>query len=100
VDQAQDVSVAQLKFLASMAHRGCRTDCSSACDYTVIPLQQRIEPVVEASDLEEAYNTGPHLLYVACTRARDQLYVSGTPPVSGFLDDLRTKSKNTKLNPE
>jgi superfamily I DNA/RNA helicase len=59
-----------------------------ACDDTVIPLQQRIETVVEASDLEEVYNTERHLLYVACTRARDHLFVSGTAPASEFLDDL------------
>jgi superfamily I DNA/RNA helicase len=60
-----------------------------ACDDTVIPLQQRIETVVEASDLEEVYNTERHLLYVACTRARDHLFVSGTAPASEFLDDLK-----------
>jgi superfamily I DNA/RNA helicase len=60
-----------------------------ACDDTIIPLQQRIETVVEASDLEEVYNTERHLLYVACTRARDHLFVSGSAPASEFLDDLR-----------
>jgi ATP-dependent exoDNAse (exonuclease V) beta subunit len=28
------------------------------------------------------------LLYVACTRARDHLLVTGIEPVSGFLDDI------------
>jgi hypothetical protein len=36
----------------------------------IIPLQKRIETVVDDSDLEEVYNTERHLLYVACTRAR------------------------------
>jgi len=63
-----------------------------ACDDTAIPLQQRIETEVEASDLEEVYNTERHLLYVACTRARDYLFVSGTAPASEFLDDLRVRS--------
>lgn len=40
------------------------------------------------ADLEAVYNTERHLLYVACTRARDQLMVSGVAPVSEFLDDL------------
>jgi superfamily I DNA/RNA helicase len=62
-----------------------------ACDDTGIPLQERIETVVEASDLEEVYNTERHLLYVACTRARDHLFVSGTAPASEFLDDLAVK---------
>ena len=40
------------------------------------------------ADLEEVYNTERHLLYVACTRARDHLLVSGVAPASEFLDDL------------
>ncbi len=60
-----------------------------ACDDDVIPLQERIETVADDSDLEEVYNTERHLLYVACTRARDHLLVSGVEPASEFLDDLR-----------
>ena len=59
-----------------------------ACDDEVIPLQERIEIVSDDSDLEEVYNTERHLLYVACTRARDYLLVSGVEPASEFLDDL------------
>jgi mRNA-degrading endonuclease RelE of RelBE toxin-antitoxin system len=59
-----------------------------ACDDDVIPLQGRIEAVVDSADLEEAYNTERHLLYVACTRARDHLLVTGVNPASEFLDDL------------
>jgi superfamily I DNA/RNA helicase len=33
-----------------------------ACDDSVIPLQQRIESVIDESDLEEVYNTERHLL--------------------------------------
>jgi len=60
-----------------------------ACDDEVIPLQERIETVSDDSDLEEVYNTERHLLYVACTRARDHLLVTGVDPASEFLDDLR-----------
>ncbi|HLJ74362.1 MAG TPA: 3'-5' exonuclease, partial [Thermoanaerobaculia bacterium] len=60
-----------------------------ACDDEVIPLQSRIESAAEESDLEEVYQTEKHLLYVACTRARDHLVVSGVSPASEFLDDLR-----------
>ncbi len=59
-----------------------------ACDDEVIPLQERIEKVSDSSDLEEVYNTERHLLYVACTRARDQLFVSGIDPTSEFLQDF------------
>ena len=60
-----------------------------ACDDEIIPLQSRIETVAEDSDLEEVYNTERHLLYVACTRARDHLLVTSVSPASEFLDDLR-----------
>lgn len=61
----------------------------AACDDEVIPLQERIETVTDDSDLEDIYNTERHLLYVACTRARDHLFISGVEPVSEFLDHLR-----------
>jgi len=66
-----------------------RTVVVMACDDEVIPQQQRIETVADDSDLEEVYNTERHLLYVACTRARDHLLVTGVDPASEFLDDLR-----------
>jgi superfamily I DNA/RNA helicase len=61
-----------------------------ACDDEIIPLQERIESVADDADLEEVYDTERHLLYVACTRARDQLLVTSVSPESEFLDDLRT----------
>ncbi len=60
-----------------------------ACDDEIIPLQKRIETVADDMDLEEVYNTERHLLYVACTRARDHLLVTGVNPASEFIDDLR-----------
>lgn len=59
-----------------------------ACDDEIIPLQSRIESVGEDADLEEVYNTERNLLYVACTRARDYLLVTGVEPVSEFLEDM------------
>lgn len=59
-----------------------------ACDDEIIPLQERIEAVGDEADLEEVYNTERHLLYVACTRARDYLLITSVKPASEFLDDL------------
>jgi mRNA-degrading endonuclease RelE of RelBE toxin-antitoxin system len=59
-----------------------------ACDDEVIPLQERIESVGDDADLQEVYDTERHLLYVACTRARDHLLVTSVEPASEFLDDL------------
>ncbi len=59
-----------------------------ACDDEIIPSQRRIENVGDEADLEEVYDSERHLLYVACTRARDRLLVTGVKPASEFLDDL------------
>jgi mRNA-degrading endonuclease RelE of RelBE toxin-antitoxin system len=59
-----------------------------ACDDEIIPLQERIETVGDDADLQEVYDTERHLLYVACTRARDHLLVTGVDPASEFLDDF------------
>ncbi len=62
----------------------------AACDDEVLPLQARIGQVADEADLEDAYDTERHLLYVACTRARDHLLVTGVQPGSEFLEDLGT----------
>ena len=64
-----------------------------ACDDEVIPLQERIETVGDDADLQEVYDTERHLLYVACTRARDHLLVTSVEPKSEFLDDLSTSAE-------
>ncbi|TVP77595.1 MAG: DNA helicase [Puniceicoccaceae bacterium] len=59
-----------------------------ACDDEIIPSQERIEAIGDTADLEDIYNTERQLLYVACTRARDHLFIASTYPASEFLDDL------------
>ena len=62
-----------------------------ACDDDVLPLQERIETVADESELDEVHDTERNLFYVACTRARDRLLVSGVTPASEFLADLTDK---------
>lgn len=69
-----------------------------ACDDTVLPLQSRIEAAGEDSDVREAYDTERHLLYVACTRARDHLLVTAVKPGSEFLEDMVGSGKRSSLN--
>jgi superfamily I DNA/RNA helicase len=64
-----------------------------ACDDEVIPLQSRIDAIVDELDLAEVYDTERHLLYVACTRARDWLLVTCVEPGSEFLEDLLANAK-------
>jgi len=60
-----------------------------ACDDDIIPLESRLSSASDDTiNLEEVYETERHLLYVACTRARDHLLVTGVEPGSEFLDDL------------
>ncbi len=62
-----------------------------ACDDEIIPSQMRIDTAADEAELTEIYNTERQLLYVACTRARDQLHVSAVKPESEFLGDLLQK---------
>jgi mRNA-degrading endonuclease RelE of RelBE toxin-antitoxin system len=64
-----------------------------ACDDEIIPSQNRIESVADNADLEEVYETERHLLYVACTRARDHLLVTSGDIPSEFLEDLIIKDR-------
>lgn len=68
-----------------------------ACDDDVLPLQERIETVADESELDEVHETERNLFYVACTRARDRLLVSGVQPASEFFSDLSAKASKGKL---
>lgn len=61
----------------------------AAVDEGVVPLESRFESVTDDADLEEVYISERHLLYVACTRARDRLLVTGLDPLSEFCGDMR-----------
>ena len=59
-----------------------------ACDDDILPSQARIETVADEDELDEVYETERHLFYVACTRARDRLLISGVEPESEFFEDF------------
>ena len=58
------------------------------CDDEALPSKLRIDQVSDAADLVKVYNTERHLFYLACTRTREQLWLSGVETTSEFLDDL------------
>jgi hypothetical protein len=64
-----------------------------ACDEDIIPLQARVELAGDVGSSEDVYETERHLLYVACTRARDRLMVTSVSPASEFLVDLKQSPK-------
>ncbi|MER8911523.1 UvrD-helicase domain-containing protein [Mesorhizobium sp. M0854] len=57
-----------------------------ACDEGVLPLAARVADVADEFELDEVIATERQLLYVAATRARDRLFVSGAQPGSEFLE--------------
>lgn len=79
------VNVATMHLAKGLEYRAVAV---MACDDEILPLQARIEAVGDDGDLREVYDTERQLLYVACTRARDRLWISGVEPASEFLDDL------------
>ena len=95
LNETVETSVGQVSVCTMQLAKGLefRVVAVMACDDEVLPLQERIESVTDDTDLEEVYNTERHLLYVACTRARDELWVSGVEPASEFLADLRMSSE-------
>ena len=54
----------------------------------VLPDETRLKAARDEAQLDEVMNTERHLLYVAATRARDHLWMSGVDPVSEFLVDI------------
>lgn len=96
LDQRMETSAGSASLCTMHLAKGLefRAVAVMACDDEVIPLQARIESATDSADLEEVYNTERHLLYVACTRARDDLLVTGVEPVSEFVEDMRTSTSS------
>jgi hypothetical protein len=59
-----------------------------ACDDEALPLQSRVDEATDEDELREVFETERHLFYVACTRARDRLHISGAKPISDFVADM------------
>jgi superfamily I DNA/RNA helicase len=57
-------------------------------DSQIFPDEQRLLSARDEGQLDEVMSTERHLLYVAATRARDYLWMSGVDPISEFLADL------------
>jgi superfamily I DNA/RNA helicase len=79
------ISIGTMHFAKGLEFRAVAV---MACDENVIPSEERIRLIGDHTDLQEAYETERHLLYVACTRAREMLLVSGLEPGSEFIADM------------
>ena len=87
IDDVEDcVSVGTMHFAKGLEYRAVAV---MACDDEELPLQSRVDTATNEDELREIFETERSLLYVACTRARDRLSLSGVQPVSEFLGDLQ-----------
>ncbi len=59
-----------------------------ACDEGILPLDERVADAADEAELDEIYETERRLLYVAATRAREHLLLTGRVPGSEYLDDF------------
>ncbi|MGC9270920.1 UvrD-helicase domain-containing protein [Acidiphilium sp.] len=60
-----------------------------ACDEGILPLDERVADAADEAELDDIYETERRLLYVACTRAREHLLLTGVSPASEYLNDFR-----------
>ena len=59
-----------------------------ACDEGILPLDERVAEAADEAELDDIYETERRLLYVAATRAREHLLLTGVKPPSEFLADF------------
>ena len=59
-----------------------------ACDQGILPLDERVADAADEAELDDIYETERRLLYVACTRAREHLLLTGVVPASEYLKDF------------
>ncbi len=59
-----------------------------ACDEGTLPLDERVADAADEAELDDIYETERRLLYVACTRAREHLLLTGVGPTSEYLADF------------
>ena len=59
-----------------------------ACNEGVLPLDERVVDAADEAELDDIYETERRLLYVACTRAREHLLLTGVLPTSEYLADF------------
>jgi hypothetical protein len=57
-------------------------------DQGILPLDERVADAAVEAELDDIYETERRLLYVACTRAREHLLLTGVTPASEYLADF------------
>ncbi|RYG88329.1 MAG: DNA helicase, partial [Alphaproteobacteria bacterium] len=86
LDDGNQITTAQMSLAKGLEFRAVVV---MACDEGILPLDDRVADAADEAELDDIYETERRLLYVACTRAREHLFVSGLRPVSEYLADLQ-----------
>ncbi|WP_063687622.1 UvrD-helicase domain-containing protein [Bradyrhizobium stylosanthis] len=90
---AAEIVTAQMSLAKGLEFRAVAV---MACDEGVLPLDERIADAADEAELDDIYETERRLLYVACTRAREHLMLTGVAPVSEYLADLNAAGNNAR----
>jgi superfamily I DNA/RNA helicase len=82
---ANDMTTAPMSLAKGLEFRGVVV---MACDEGVLPLNERVADAADEAELDDIYETERRLLYVAGTRAREHLLLTGVVPTSEYLADF------------
>jgi hypothetical protein len=86
IDGAETITTAPMNLAKGLEFRAVSV---MACDQGVLPLDERVADAADEAELDDIYETERRLLYVACTRAREHLLLTGVLPGSEYLNDFR-----------
>lgn len=90
---AAEIVTAQMSLAKGLEFRAVAV---MACEEGILPLDERIADAADEAELDDIYETERRLLYVACTRAREHLLLTGVTPVSEYLADLNATDGNAR----
>ncbi|MBR1216411.1 UvrD-helicase domain-containing protein [Bradyrhizobium sp. U87765 SZCCT0131] len=85
VSGAQDIVTGPMSLAKGLEFRAV---VIMACDQGILPLDERVAGAADEAELDDIYETERRLLYVACTRAREHLLLTGVEPTSEYLKDF------------
>ena len=83
---SEEMTIAPMELAKGLEFRGVVV---MACDEGILPLDERAADAADEAELDDIYETERRLLYVACTRAREHLLVTGVAPGSEYLNDFQ-----------
>jgi superfamily I DNA/RNA helicase len=85
---ADKVVAAPMSLAKGLEFRAVVVMAVMACDEGILPLDERVVDAADEAELNDIYETERRLLYVACTRAREHLLLTGVTPTSEYLADF------------